>query len=138
MSTRSLSLVLTLLCALLILVTPVAAQQACTPQSTLKTSIALAWTAPVQPANVTTIGYTFERQVDNGPWLKLVDLPLTPLTYVDRDLAPNHTYSYRLVAQGKMSDGSTGVSGYASHGVPPPCISITVISAPSNLTATPQ
>ena len=116
----------------------VRAQQPCTPTSTLKTTAALAWTAPIQPANVTTIGYVVERQIGTGPWTKLAEVSLTPLVYTDTNLTPNNTYTWRVLAMARNNDGSVGTSGPASHGTPPPCLMITVVNAPTNLTATPQ
>ena len=112
--------------------------QTCTPMVTLKTSATLAWTPGTQPSGVTATGFLLEQQTDTGTWAKVADVALATPTYVVQNLAPGHTYTWRVNTQGKLADGSAGQSAYASQGTPPPCVTVTVIVAPTNLTATPQ
>jgi hypothetical protein len=122
----------------------------CTPVTTFSTSATLAWVPPVQPADVTTTGYTLAQQIDAGPWVSLPDIGPTQTTTTVTNLAPGHTYTWRLVAKGKRADGSTGVSDYATYqpdGSQPPCVTVTTplpppppapVSAPTNFRAVPQ
>jgi hypothetical protein len=119
----------------------------CTPVTTFTTSASLAWVPPVQPADVTTTGYTLAQQTDTGPWVSLPDIGPTQTTTTIAALAPGHTYTWRLTAKGRRADGSTGVSDYATYqpdGSQPPCLTVTPppppvpLSAPTNFRAVPQ
>jgi hypothetical protein len=117
------------------------AQDACTPTPTLKTSVVLAWTAPVQPAGVTTTGYVVDRRVDSGLWAPFSTTSITVLTVTDTGLTPGHSYYYRVSDVARAADGSTGQSGYATNAPAPalpPCVAVQVVNAPTNPTATPQ
>jgi hypothetical protein len=140
---------LALLVTLLLVLTlgSLTALAACLPVTTSATSARLAWVPPVQPADVTTTGYTFAQQTDAGSWVSLPDMPATQTTFTVANLSPGHTYTWRLVAKGRRADGSTGVSDYATYqpdGSQPPCVTVTPppaplpLSAPTNFRAVPQ
>ena len=119
----------------------VAAQAACAPQTTLKTGLVLAWTPPVQPASITTLGYGLDQQIDSGAWTALPDIAVTQTTLTLGPLPANHTYAFRLYAKGRLQSGDTGVSAYAAYktdGTGQPCVVILLINAPTNFSATPQ
>ena len=113
-------------------------QEACVPTTTLKTSVTLAWNPPVQPVGVTTTGYILDKRVDSGSWSTLNTYSSVTRSAQDSSLVPGHTYYYRLSDTAVAGDGSTGQSGYANNGVPPPCVAVQVVVPPSNLIATPQ
>lgn len=106
------------------------AQPTCTPQSTQNTSITLAWDPQPQPPGSTLTAYVFERQTDAGPWVALPAPLLTASQTTDTGLVVGHTYTYRLRVSGTLADGTAMTTGFASHGSPPPCVTITVVAPP--------
>jgi hypothetical protein len=123
----------------------VLAQAPCTPVTTLKTGASLSWVPPVQPASLTTTGYTLAQQIDAGPWTDVAEIAAPTTTATVANLTPGKTYTWRLIAKGRRADGSTGVSDYATYqpdGSQPPCVTVTTspatITAPTNFRAVPQ
>jgi hypothetical protein len=115
------------------LLLPVQAQDTCVPTVTEKTSYTVAWDAPTsQASGVTLTGYLLERKVNEGPWIAFPLMSATTLSLRETDIAPG-TYAYQVRAQGKLADDTVLLSPYAKHGSPPPCVTIVVVSPPSNL-----
>ena len=114
------------------------AQPACTPTPTLKTSVTLAWTSPVQPAGVTTTAMQLYQAIDGGTFARVQSLAATATTTTIIGLSVGHSYAWALNDTATMADGSTGTSDWGTNGTPPPCVSLIVLGTPTNLTATPQ
>ena len=137
---RYLSMVLLSSTLLLGLVVPpsVWAQPACVPTSTLKTAVVLAWTLPAQPPGATTTAIQLYQAVDGGTFARIQSLSATATTANVTGLSAGHSYAWAINDTGTLADGSTGASGFGTNGTPPPCVSLAVLGAPTNLTATPQ
>jgi hypothetical protein len=117
-------------------VLPAFSQEACVPQVTTKQRVTLSWTAPLPGLPVHE--YRLEQQEDGGAW-KPLPAPATSATSQRVEgLAIGHTYVWRLATVGHEPDGSLVVSGYATHGARPPCVSVIVIAPPTDFTATPE
>jgi hypothetical protein len=117
---------------------PLWAQDVCFPQDTLNTTLQLAWTAAVPLPGMTILTYIVERQRDSEGWQVIITLPAMVTSLTDTGLAPGHTYWYRVHDTVQMSDGSTGISAYATNGMPPPCVTLALVPGPADLSATPQ
>jgi hypothetical protein len=117
-------------------VLPAFSQEACVPQKTTKQSVKLGWTAPAPGLPVHE--YRLEQQVDGGNWIPLAAPAASATEQRVTGLVVGKTYVWRLASVHHEPDGSLVVSTYATHGVPPPCLSVVVVAAPTNLTATPE
>jgi hypothetical protein len=112
---------------------PATAQQACVPTMTDKTTYTIAWSPPAVPAlGMTLVGYLLERRLNGGAWVTLPML-LPPVTSLNETGMAVGTYDYQVRAQYRLANGTLALSAYANHGTPPPCVTLVVMGAPSNV-----
>jgi hypothetical protein len=110
--------------------------QECVPQKTTKQNVTLSWVAPLPGLPVHE--YRLEQQQDGGAWIPLPAPAAAATSQRVEGLAVGHTYAWRLAAVGHEPDGTLVVSGYADYGPRPPCVSVIVMSAPTEFSATPE
>jgi hypothetical protein len=126
------------LLALTTILRPGAWGQTCVPVDTLKTTVTLGWTPPVLSAGMTLLSYGLDQHTDGGAWVSLAPPPIAATTALVSGLLAGHRNAWRLAATATLRGGSTGTSGFASQGLPPPGARVLLAPAPTSLTATPQ
>ncbi len=106
------------------------------PDAPQRGQITVEWSAPAQGEHL-IVEYTLQRRVADGPWADLVSLDPTQTTVVDKDLAPNTTYSYRVTSLAKLDTESPLV---IAHGLTslPKGVPASLQSTPSTPRTTPR
>ena len=127
-SARTWGLLLACLLGLLA-VAPLHAQTACPPTVLTSPMITLAWDEIVPPAGTTKAGYLVGRQRDSEPWDDGHSRS-SDGRYTETGLVSGSTYRYRVIATVKDAAQKIWLSTYASHGTPPPCVTVQVTRPP--------